>query len=766
MIKVRNYSISQKLTWMNMLVSGGALLLACAAFATYELADFRATLVRNLSIQAQIVGANSASALLFNDPASARNTLSALEAAPSIRAGGIYTPTGQPFALWLRDPSDRLSVTRMPEGQSEFHQFTGTELILVRAIDFQGKRVGAVQIDSDLGEVSARLVRYAGIVAVVLVMSLMAALIFSSIFQRSMARPIAQLAETALIVSREKKYSVRAPVPDTQDEIAVLIDAFNEMLAQIQERDTALQSAIGALRQSEERYRLVSEIGSDYVYSLKRNPDGTLSCEWITDPFTRITGFTSAEINARGWKSLYHTADLAIAEQHYKTLQTGSADTVEVRIVTKSERVRWIRIYDRPIGAARIYGAAQDITVQKQLEEQLLQTGKMDAIGQLAGGVAHDFNNLLTVIRGYGDLLKKQPDLTDASQEQIAEILEAARRASELTRQLLAFGRGQVLQLRNINLNKVVDGVENLLRRLIGEQLELKVVRGPDLGLVKADPGQIEQVIMNLAVNARDAMPGGGRLTIETANADLEEEEAGQHGAVAAGPYVTLSVSDTGTGMYPETVARAFEPFFTTKDPGQGTGLGLAMVYGIVKQSGGDIRVSTELGHGTAFRIYFPRLEAAEETVMESPPFFLRPLGTGSETILVLEDENALRGLVRQVLVRRGYTVLDTGDPAEAIRICEERGDTIDLLITDVIMPGMSGPQVVERVSRLHPGMKILYTSGYTAKALLDQGVGQPVSFFAKPFSPEELAAKVREVLDGPSDRDDEGEESEGEELE
>ncbi len=767
MFKVRNYSIRQKLTWMNMLVSGAALLLACAAFAAYELEDFRATMVRGLSIQAQIVGTNSASALLFDDPTAARANLAALNAAPHIRSAGVYTPDGQLFASWLRDPGDKLAVAaRMdqepPAGQIEYSRFTSNQLILVRVIVFQGKRVGIVLIDSDLGEVRDRLVRYGGIVAVVLVMSLMAAFIFSTIFQRTTARPIAQLVETARIVSREKKYSVRAPLPETQDEISALIDAFNEMLAQIQERDTALESAIGALRQSEERYRLVSEISSDYVYSLKVNPDGTLVCEWITDPFTRITGYTPEEINARGWSSLYHSGDLTLAGQHYETLLAGNADTVEVRVVAKNQRVRWIRIYDRPIGAAgrieRIYGAAQDITVQRQLEEQLLQTGKMEAIGQLAGGVAHDFNNLLTVIRGYGDLLQKQSDLAAASRDQIAEILEAARRASELTRQLLAFGRGQVLQLRNVNLNRVVEGIESLLLRLIGEDLELRVVRAPGLGLVKADPGQIEQVIMNLAVNARDAMTTGGRLTIETANTDLTEDEAGQHGIVAAGHYVMLAVTDTGAGMDQETVARAFEPFFTTKDPGQGTGLGLAMVYGIVKQSGGDIHVFTEPGHGTTFKIYFPRLESGEETPRESAPFSLRPAGSGTETILVLEDETALRELVRQVLVPLGYTILDTGDPAEAITICERRGETIDLLITDVIMPGMSGPQVVERVARLHPEIRILYTSGYTARALIDHGVAQHVSFFAKPFSPEVLASKVREVLDA-MPGDEEGEE-------
>jgi PAS domain S-box-containing protein len=765
MFNVRNYSIRQKLTWMNMLVSGIALLLACAAFVVYELADFRATMVQSLSIQAQIAGANSASALLFNDPDSARGTLSALTAAPNILSAGIYTPSGEPFAIWSRGPEDKMSTPAIPAGQTEFSRFTPSELILMRAIEFQGKRIGTVEIHSDLGEVRDRLVRYARIVGVVLAMSLLAAFLLSSIFQKATARPIVQLAETARIVSRDKQYSVRAPAPAGKDEISVLTGAFNEMLGQIQERDTALQAAIEALRQSEERYRLVSEISSDYVYSLRVDSGGTLTCEWITDRFAQITGYTSEESNLRGWRSLYHSGDMPVAEQHYETLLSGQPDSMDARIVTKGQRVRWIRIYDRPMGGPghveRIYGAAQDITVQKQLEEQLLQTGKMEAIGQLAGGVAHDFNNLLTVIRGYGDLLRKQPGLHEASLEQIDEILEAARRASELTRQLLAFGRGQVLQLRNVSVNRVLDGMESLLRRLIGEDLELIVVRGSDLGLVKADPGQLEQVVMNLAVNARDAMPAGGRLTIETANATLSEDEAGQHGIVAAGPYVMLSVSDTGAGMDAETLARAFEPFFTTKEAGKGTGLGLAMVYGIVKQSGGDIHVLTEPGRGTTFNIYLPRLESGVEAVVESPPFSLRPSGQGSETILVLEDETSLRSLIRQVLVRRGYTVLDTGDPDEAIRICQQRGITIHLLITDVIMPKMSGPQVVEHVIKLCPEMRILYVSGYTAKALaqLESGPtspGQPgISFFPKPFTPEALADKVREMLDELLDPED-----------
>ncbi len=513
--------------------------------------------------------------------------------------------------------------------------------------------------------------------------------------------------------------------------------------------------AVGALRQSEERYRLVSEASSDYVYSLKVEPDGTLTCEWITDPFSRITGFEAADINSGGWERLCHPEDLAIAKQHLESLLAGQSGSIDVRIVTKDKRVRWIRVHEQPVFSheqpprvERIYGAAQDITVQRQLEEQLLQSRKMEAIGQLAGGVAHDFNNLLTVICGYGDLLTKLPDISAAGREYADEILEAAKRAAQLTRQLLAFGRRQVMQARTVNLNSVVADIEKLLRRLIGEDVELRTALEPELGLVKVDPGQIEQVIMNLAVNARDAMPKGGRLTIETANIAFDrnhpDRQAMQHG----GPHVLLTVSDTGSGMDAETKARVFEPFFTTKELGKGTGLGLAMAYGIVKQSGGDIRVYTELGRGTTFKIYLPRLENAVEAVAEPAPFNLRAMH-GTETILVLEDENALRQLIRQVLSRAGHTVLDTGDPHEAIQLCERHPGEIALFITDMVLPKMSGPQVAERVLQMRPDVRIIYTSGYPGKASIPIRLRQNgTTFFEKPFTPDTLVRKVRAVLD------------------
>ena len=374
----------------------------------------------------------------------------------------------------------------------------------------------------------------------------------------------------------------------------------------------------------------------------------------------------------------------------------------------------------------------------------------MEAIGQLAGGVAHDFNNLLTVICGYGDLLKKQPDLSAAAREYSDEILEAARRASQLTRQLLAFGRRQVLQSRIVNLNHIVADLEKLLARLIGEDVELRTDYGADLGAVKVDPGQIEQVIMNLAVNARDAMPDGGQLTITTANVDFDSIHVDEEALLQSGPYVMLAVSDTGTGMDKETAQRIFEPFFTTKDFGKGTGLGLAMAHGIVKQSGGDIRVYTEPGLGATFEVYLPRLDRAEEVLVEPTPFNLRTV-QHAETILILEDEDALRSLIRQVLCKAGHNVLDTGDPHEAIRLCERHFKDISLFITDIVLPKMNGNIVAERILQLCPEMKIIYTSGYPGKAdIPNMGNDSGTAFLEKPFTPDALMRKVRAMLDYP----------------
>ena len=516
--------------------------------------------------------------------------------------------------------------------------------------------------------------------------------------------------------------------------------------------------AIGALRQSEERYRLISETSSDYVYSLRVEADGTLLCEWITDPFKRLTGFDAPEITRNGWMTLYHAEDREVAAQHEAYVIAGHSDSMDVRIVAKDASVRWMRVFERPVSQAdtgvgerrieRIYGAAQDITVQKQLEEQLIQSRKMEAIGQLAGGVAHDFNNLLTVICGYGDLLKKEPGVSADGREYIDEILEAARRATQLTRQLLAFGRRQVMQARIVDLNRIVRDLEKLLRRLIGEDIALIMVYRAEPAFVKVDPGQLEQVVMNLVVNARDAMPAGGRLTIETSNVDFDRSLAQEKPPQDNGTHVMLTVTDDGAGMDPETAARVFEPFFTTKELGKGTGLGLAMAYGIITQSGGDIRVATEPDRGTTFRIYLPRVERGIEVETQAAPFDLRA-DERRETILVLEDEQALRTLIREVLTREGHTVLDTGDADEALALCRRHSGEISLLITDIVLPKSSGPKVAELVAQMQPDVRVIYTSGYPGKLHVPDMLRRRGSvLFEKPFTADTLIRKVRAVLE------------------
>ena len=392
-------------------------------------------------------------------------------------------------------------------------------------------------------------------------------------------------------------------------------------------------------------------------------------------------------------------------------------------------------------------GVMRDTTRERELEEQLRQSQKMEAVGTLAGGVAHDFNNLLTVIEGYSDLLLSRLGEGNPLAAEVIEIRKASDSASSLTRQLLAFSRMQVFQPRVIDLNGIVANVRKMLGRLIGENIELVTVPGENLGRVKADPGQMEQVLLNLVVNARDAMPDGGKITVETSNVELDESFASKLAAFRPGPYVMITVTDTGTGMDQETMSRIFEPFFTTKETGKGTGLGLATVYGIVKQSGGYIWVYSEPGHGTTFKIHLPRVD--EQLEEEVPPPEITAWSSGSETVLVVEDTEMVRNLVREMLVSFGYTVLEASDGNDALALCEHRKEPIHLLVTDMMMPKMSGMDLSKAVSSIRPGIRVLYMSGYTEYGSVENpGLSGGSFFIQKPFSVAGLARKVREVLD------------------
>ncbi len=465
------------------------------------------------------------------------------------------------------------------------------------------------------------------------------------------------------------------------------------------------------------------------------------------------------------WLSIVHPDD------REQTAQAAAADfasrtsdgTLEFRWVAKDGRILWVQSHTatiiddegQPVGSR---GVTIDITERKRVEEalqasedQLRQSQKLEAVGHLAGGVAHDFNNLLTVITGYSDLTLLRLDKDEPNRANVEEIKKAGQRAASLTRQLLAFSRKQVLQPRILKLNSIVSDVEKMLRRLIGEDIDLLTLLEPSLGQINADPGQIEQVILNLAVNARDAMPQGGKLTIETSNVDLDNEYARKHAAIRPGKYVMLALSDTGTGMDAETQARMFEPFFTTKVQGKGTGLGLSTVYGIVKQSEGNIWVYSELGKGTTFKVYLPRVDdlARIETAPESGA----AAPQGRETVLLTEDEEPVRRLTRRILELNGYQVLEAANGDEALSIYKEHTGQIDLIVTDVVMPKMSGLELAQSVKILRPNIKVLYLSGYTDDAIVRHGIlDQKMAFLQKPFTPDALLRKVREVLDATPD--------------
>jgi len=382
----------------------------------------------------------------------------------------------------------------------------------------------------------------------------------------------------------------------------------------------------------------------------------------------------------------------------------------------------------------------------KRSEDQLRQAQRLEAVGRLAAGIAHDFNNLLSVVLGYAEELLQELPAAGPGYQEVGEIKRAGERASDLVRQLLIFSRQQLLAPQVLDLNDVLENIGRMLARLVGEQIELAFVPGAALGAVKVDPGQIEQVVVNLVVNARDAMPDGGKLTIATSNVELDETYAAEHLAVVPGPHVLLSVSDTGAGMDRDTQQHIFEPFFTTKAAGQGSGLGLSTVFGIVKQSHGHIWVYSEPAHGTTFKIYLPR---ADRESVRTPPPVVAP--SGSETILLVEDEPQVRAIVKRALERGGYAVLSASGPEEALRICETTLTRIDLLLTDVVMPQMNGRELAERVRVLRPSSKTLFMSGYTDDAILRHGVlDEGVPFLQKPVTPSNLTRKVRETLDAP----------------
>ncbi len=517
---------------------------------------------------------------------------------------------------------------------------------------------------------------------------------------------------------------------------------------------TERRQATDTARERQELVQLLLDSTAEGIYGI----DLYGNCMLANPTSARLLGYADAEeLKGRKMHALihhHHRDGRPYPEEECpvtRTLQTREGTQVLDEVLWRADGTRFDAEYfaypmwrgEEFVGAVVTF---VDVSQHRNLEEQFRQAQKMEAIGQLAGGVAHDFNNLLTIINGYSEMLLQSTPQGDPNRELLEEISKAGARSASLTRQLLAFSRQQVLAPKVLDLNDVVRETERMLRRVIGEDIELTAALQPRLGSVKADPGQLEQVLLNLAVNARDAMPQGGKLTIETHNVVLDEDYARSHADAQPGPHVMLAVTDTGIGMTEEVKRHGFEPFFTTKETGKGTGLGLAVIHGIVKQSDGSIEVYSEPGLGTSFKIYFPRVDQAASTISAWPAHGPAPRGT--ETLLLVEDEDAVRALARITLQQYGYTVLEASHSEEAIRIATNHHETIHVLVTDVVMPGMGGRILAERLQGVHPEMKVLYISGYTGDAVVRHGIlHEDVDFLQKPFSPITLAHRIREVL-------------------
>ena len=503
---------------------------------------------------------------------------------------------------------------------------------------------------------------------------------------------------------------------------------------------TDLQRSVDALRSSQKLLRSVVTSAPVIVFALNRDGVFTLS----EGRGLEALGLRPGQVVGTSALDLYSNVPDVTA--HLQRALKGEMFIGPADVAGRSYQTWYSPIIDPGGAMSGVVGVATDITERTQLEEQLRQSQKLESVGRLAGGIAHDFNNMLTAINGYAELIMGRLPETDPMREEVADIKRAAEKASLLTYQLLAFSRKQILRPKTLNLNDVVSDVSKMLQRLIGEDIAIVARLEADLDPVNADPGQVAQVLMNLSVNARDAMPDGGVLTLETANVDLDADYAAAHLGVQPGRYVMLAVSDTGIGMSPDIKRRIFEPFFTTKPVGKGTGMGLATVHGIVNQSGGSLWVYSEEGHGSTFKVYLPRaLEPAARTENAAPG---AALARGMETILLVEDEDMVRRLVRRTLEGCGYRILEATDGVAALDICGD-GTPIALLITDVVMPRMSGRELAGRLSASRPGLRVLFMSGYTDTAVTQHGMlDDATDFLQKPFTIQTLAEKVREVLD------------------
>ncbi|MEO8348072.1 MAG: PAS domain-containing protein [Acidobacteriota bacterium] len=718
----------------------------------------------------RIAAFSAAPALYFGDPTSGLELLKGADATTDVAYVVIADVKGRVFAAIHEDHARRARY---------WEAFTAGGIAPDRSVHrtalpilHEGRRIGTLYAGLSLAPVRAEIASMRRTIAFVSTLVFLLGLLVAIGIGAFVTRPLNEMVQTTRAIARGERR--RAPLR-ALDEVGELAVSFNSMLdaldgarfdleqlnrnleQRVAERTIDLEQQIlerqrgeDALRRANERFVLAAGAVNGAIYDWDMEGKNIL---W-TNGLTRVFGYPLEEVapTTDWWLSRIHPDDgNRVSEQRKQAIEVGRDFVSEYRFRAKdgTELNVWDRgrvVRDANGRAVRMVGIMESVTELKLLEEQYRQAQKMEAVGRLAGGVAHDFNNLLTTILGYSHLILGNMEPDDPQRLDVEEIRNAGDRAAALTKQLLAFSRKQVIEPKVLEVNAVVANMEKMLCRLIGEDIQCVTELDSSAGHIKADLGQLEQVIMNIVVNARDAMPTRGRLTIRTGRIDFDEAFVRQHVGARLGSYASIVLSDTGCGMDPLTKLRIFEPFFTTKGPHKGTGLGMATVYGIVKQSEGYISVDTEPGVGTQISLYFPRVP--KEGIVVAPVKAL-PLPRGSETVLLVEDEDAVRTLVRGVLRSRGYTVLEARNAAEAVRISEEQVGPIHILLTDVVMPDVSGRELADQLRLTRRDMLLLYMSGYTEDRIVHHGVmTSGVGFLQKPFTPESLLRKMRETLD------------------
>ncbi len=748
-------SISRKIVGITMLVSACSLIVLCTTLVIHDVKTMRQSRTRELAAVAQIVGDTCVGPLWFSDPEPANAVLRALENDPHFVRADVFDKDGNKFASHSRRRDlPPMSTTDLKRERAIYGPGTVT---YIRPITFQKEVVGTVVMQSDLQSVGDQLRRYAVTVTLVLLASMLVAFFLGSRLQHLISDPILRLAEAARKVALGNDFSVRV-AHSGKDEIGFLIGRFNEMLADIEERDRQLQFHHQHL-EDEVAARTAQAVRSksELLSALRNAPYGIFSVTLdgyflsANPAMVKLVGFRSeADLLASRAESLYEKPAEWTAT--VDGIASGESESIEGVWKRKNGELVTVQISGKltlePGGTARLDCIVQDLTQRRHLEAQLRQAHKIEALGALTGGIAHDFNNIIMIIAAYSaEMIERLPD-GDPFRSRLEEIQKAGGRAAALVQKLLAFSRKQLLVPRLIDLNAELTEMAPMLRRLAGEDIEVKLAPAVGLSPVLADPTQIEQVLLNLTANARDAMPTGGTLTVEVRNIDVDAMFVRRHVGSTAGPCVLLSVTDTGCGMTPDVQAQIFDPFFTTKEVGKGTGLGLASVYGIVKQSGGYIDVTSSVGHGTRFDIYLPRTEGA----LPEPKRTMEPareIKNAGVSVLLVEDEDPMRIAVRGYLETEGFMVVDAQNGSEALSLCDNRKERFDVVVTDVVMPGgISGRELGQRILERYPSTKIIFISGYNDELLAYHGIrSAEVNFLQKPFPLADLVKKIRTVL-------------------